>query len=265
MACKARLHCSCCFKKPFHHLPTFAEMTFRKPLFCPAPPPAAPTRRQWLQGSLGLSAAAALGVVGTGWHGAALAGAQKEEFMVDSVRTALSAAIGNSAPPVPTFKDRKSQLEYQYWLTTMSGRIGNRMVDELTRQEFLQTVWYEAARAGLEISLVLGLIQVESNFRKFAISPVGARGLMQVMPFWVRVIGDGDPGKLFHMQTNLRFGCVILRHYLHREDGNMYMALGRYNGSRGRPQYPNAVFAAQRRWLLPPDAPMQPPAVPASS
>ena len=237
-------------------------MTSREPLSCPIPTP--PTRRQWLQGSLGLSAAA-LGLIGTSWHGTALAGAQKEEFMVDSVRTALSAAIGNSAPPVPTFKDRKSQLEYQYWLTTMSGRIGNRMVDELTRQEFLQTVWYEAARAGLEISLVLGLIQVESNFRKFAISPVGARGLMQVMPFWVRVIGDGDPGKLFHMQTNLRFGCVILRHYLHRENGNMYMALGRYNGSRGKPQYPNAVFGAQKRWLLPPDAPMQPPAVPASA
>lgn len=209
------------------------------------------SRRHCLQSSLKLAGAGALGLLGA-LHGApAVAGAQKEEFMVDSVRTALSAAISNTAPPIPVFKDRKSRLEYGYWLTTMSARIGNRMVDELTRQEFLQTLWYETARAGLEISLVLGLIQVESNFRKYAISHAGARGLMQVMPFWTRVIGDGDAGKLFHMQTNLRFGCVILRHYLHRENGDLYMALGRYNGSRGRPQYPNAVFAAQRKWLMP--------------
>ncbi len=213
--------------------------------------PAPISRRQCLQSGLKLAGAGALGLLG-GLHGTpALAGAQKEEFLVDSVRTALSAAISNSAPPIPTFHDRKSRLEYGYWLTTMSARIGNRMVDELTRQEFLQTLWYETARAGLEVSLVLGLIQVESNFRKYAISPVGARGLMQVMPFWTRVIGDGDPGKLFHMQTNLRFGCVILRHYLYRENGDLYMALGRYNGSRGKPQYPNAVFAAQKKWLMP--------------
>jgi soluble lytic murein transglycosylase-like protein len=96
---------------------------------------------------------------------------------------------------------------------------------------------------------VLGLIQVESNFRKHAISVVGARGYMQIMPFWARVIGDGDAGKLFHMQTNIRFGCVILRHYLERERGDTFMALGRYNGSRGKPQYPNAVYAAQKNWL----------------
>ena len=100
------------------------------------------------------------------------------------------------------------------------------------------------------MSLVLGLIQVESGFRKFAVSSVGARGYMQVMPFWTRVIGDGDPGKLFHMQTNLRFGCVILRHYIDREQGDLFMALGRYNGSRGRSPYPDAVFGAQRKWLF---------------
>jgi soluble lytic murein transglycosylase-like protein len=102
------------------------------------------------------------------------------------------------------------------------------------RREFLQTVWYESRRAGLETALVLGLIQVESGFRKFAVSSAGARGYMQVMPFWTRVIGDGDAGKLFHMQTNLRFGCVILRHYLERERGDLFLALGRYNGSRGK-------------------------------
>ena len=212
---------------------------------------AAVNRRQWLRDGLMLTAGGVLGLAGVLHSRPAWAGAQKEEDLVDSVRTALSAAIANHAPPVPVFHDRKSHLEYAYWLTTMSARIGNRMVDELSRQEFLQTVWYEAARAGLEISLVLGLIQVESNFRKYAISYAGARGLMQVMPFWARVIGDGDAGKLFHMQTNLRFGCVILRHYLEREKGNLYLALGRYNGSRGQPQYPNAVFAAQRNWLLP--------------
>lgn len=212
---------------------------------------AAVNRRQWLRDGLMLTAGGVLGLAGVLHSRPAWAGAQKEEDLVDSVRTALSAAIANHAPPVPVFHDRKSHLEYAYWLTTMSARIGNRMVDELSRQEFLQTVWYEAARAGLEISLVLGLIQVESNFRKYAISYAGARGLMQVMPFWARVIGDGDASKLFHMQTNLRFGCVILRHYLERENGNLYLALGRYNGSRGQPQYPNAVFAAQRNWLLP--------------
>jgi soluble lytic murein transglycosylase-like protein len=99
---------------------------------------------------------------------------------------------------------------------------------------------------------VLGLIQVESAFRRWAISSVGARGYMQVMPFWTRVIGDGDASRLFHMQTNLRFGCVILRHYLDRENGNLFMALGRYNGSRGRSPYPDAVMAASRQWAFDP-------------
>ena len=132
----------------------------------------------------------------------------------------------------------------------MSWRLRKRKVEWLERKEFLQTVWYESRRAGLDPGLVLGLIQVESNFRKFAVSPVGARGYMQVMPFWTRVIGDGDAGKLFHMQTNLRFGCVILRHYIDRERGELFMALGRYNGSRGKPQYPDAVFGAARAWAF---------------
>jgi soluble lytic murein transglycosylase-like protein len=100
----------------------------------------------------------------------------------------------------------------------------------------------------LEISLVLGLIEVESGFRKHAVSAAGARGYMQVMPFWMRLIGDGDASRLFHMQTNLRFGCVILRHYLDREKSDLFLALGRYNGSRGQAPYPNAVLAAQRKW-----------------
>jgi soluble lytic murein transglycosylase-like protein len=132
----------------------------------------------------------------------------------------------------------------------MSERLKKKKADWVTRKEFLQTVWYESKRAGLDVSLVLGLVQVESNFRKFAVSSVGARGYMQVMPFWSRLIGDGDASRLFHLQTNLRFGCVILRHYLDRENGNLFMALGRYNGSRGKPQYPDAVFAAQKVWAF---------------
>jgi soluble lytic murein transglycosylase-like protein len=184
-----------------------------------------------------------------GLPAAALAGRQLEEPLADSVRSALSAAIANSAPPIPEFKDTESRLAYLRWLGEMSTRLKRRKTDFETRKEFLQTVWYEAKRAGLDISLVLGLIQVESAFRKHAISVVGARGYMQVMPFWARLIGDGDASKLFHMQTNLRFGCVILRHYLERERGDTFMALGRYNGSRGKPQYPNAVYAAQKNWL----------------
>ena len=181
-------------------------------------------------------------------HESVQAGQQLEEPLMDSVRTALSSAIANQAPPVPEFPDTQSRLEFLRWQGAMSDRLRTKKPDWRARQEFLQTIWYESRRAGLETAMVLGLVQVESNFRKFAISSVGARGYMQIMPFWTRVLADGDPGKLFHMQTNLRFGCVILRHYLDRENGNLFMALGRYNGSRGKSPYPDAVFGAQRRW-----------------
>ncbi|MFD1893092.1 lytic transglycosylase domain-containing protein [Ottowia beijingensis] len=200
-------------------------------------------RRKCLQGLLVLPGALA-------FQERAQAGGQLEEPLADSVRGALSSAIANSAPPVPTFATTEARLSYLRWLSAMSDRLYSRKRDFNTRIEFLQTVWYETRRAGLDTSLVLGLIQVESAFRKFAVSSVGARGYMQVMPFWTRVIGDGDPGKLFHMQTNLRFGCVILRHYLDRERGDLFMALGRYNGSRGKSPYPNAVFGAQKRWTF---------------
>jgi soluble lytic murein transglycosylase-like protein len=179
------------------------------------------------------------------------AGAQVEEPLIDSVRTALSSAVANQAPPVPEFKDTESRLAYLRWLGTMSDRLKKKKPEWQIRKEFLQTVWYESKRAGLDTTLVLGLIQVESNFRKFAVSNVGARGYMQVMPFWTRVIGDGDPAKLFHMQTNLRFGCVILRHYLDRERGDLFMGLGRYNGSRGKSPYPDAVLGASKNWVFP--------------
>ncbi len=200
-------------------------------------------RRRCLQSLL-------VGPAALSMHGWSWAGGQLEEPLADSVRSALSSAIANSAPPVPSFATTEARLSYLRWLSAMSDRLYSRKKDFNTRIEFLQTVWYETRRAGLDTSLVLGLIQVESAFRKFAVSRVGARGYMQVMPFWTRVIGDGDPAKLFHMQTNLRFGCVILRHYLDRERGDLFMALGRYNGSRGKAPYPNAVFAAQKRWMF---------------
>lgn len=181
--------------------------------------------------------------------GPARAGGQVEEPLADSVRSALSSAVANSAPPVPEFVDTESYLRYLRWMGAITFRLRRSKPDFDTRREFLQTAWYESRRAGLDVSLVLGLIQVESAFRKFAVSPVGARGYMQVMPFWTRLIGDGDVQKLFDMRINLRFGCVILRHYLDRERGDLFLALGRYNGSRGKAAYPDAVFAAQKNWL----------------
>jgi soluble lytic murein transglycosylase-like protein len=176
------------------------------------------------------------------------AGTQKEEALADAVRVALSRAITDPRPPQLSFTSEADREQWQRWSATMSVRLQSRMPDAMLRGEFLQTVWYEARRAGLDPSLVLGLIQVESGFRKYASSVAGARGYMQVMPFWTRVIGDGQPSRLFQMQANLRYGCSILRMYIDMERGDLYLALGRYNGSRGKPEYPNAVRAAWRRW-----------------
>jgi soluble lytic murein transglycosylase-like protein len=181
----------------------------------------------------------------------AQAGGQVEEPLADSVRTALSMAVGRGAAPQLAFADAAQKASCERWALALEDKLRKRKPDELVRREFLVTVCYEAKRAGLEPTLVLGLIQVESGFRKYAISSVGARGYMQVMPFWARTIGNGDASTLFHMQTNLRFGCVILRHYLDREKGNLFLALGRYNGSRGRAEYPNMVTAARRTWQVP--------------
>ena len=179
------------------------------------------------------------------------AGNQKEEALADSVRLALANAINDARPPQPVFRDEAARRRYQQWLDEMSGRLRRKLPDAQLRTEFLATTWYEATRAGLDPALVLGLIQVESAYRKYAVSMAGARGYMQVMPFWTGVIGDSDRKKLFHMQTNLRYGCAILRLYIDMEAGSLYLALGRYNGSRGRPEYPNAVLAAWKKWELP--------------
>ena len=204
-------------------------------------------RRRCLQRLAGVAVGS---MVGWGWMPAAHAGAQIEEPLSDAVRHALRAAVEQLDPPEPWFETAEQRLAYLRWLARASWQLRRRKPEPQARVDFLQTVWYESRRAGLDTALVLGLIEVESGFRKYAISHAGARGYMQVMPFWTRVIGDGDPDKLFHLQTNLRYGCVILRHYLERERGDLFLALGRYNGSRGRAAYPNAVFAAERRWRL---------------
>ncbi|EXI72173.1 MAG TPA: lytic transglycosylase domain-containing protein [Candidatus Accumulibacter phosphatis] len=173
------------------------------------------------------------------------AGAQKYEPLSASVRAALSRTVSDRAPPRSSFSD---SMEAIGWLSEMSQRLEKRIPDRDARLDFLRAVHYEATRAGLDPQLVLGLIQVESGFKKYAVSTAGARGFMQVMPFWVRLVG-GSEDNLFHLRTNLRYGCTILRHYLDIERGDLYRALGRYNGSLGQPQYPNMVRAAwQTHW-----------------
>ena len=173
------------------------------------------------------------------------AGAQRYEPLSASVQAALSRTVSDRAPPRSAFHD---SLEATYWLSEMSRRLEKRMPDREGRLDFLHSVHYEATRAGLDPQLVLGLIQVESGFKKYAVSSAGARGFMQVMPFWVKLVGAGDDN-LFHLRTNLRYGCTILRHYLDIERGDLYRALGRYNGSLGQPQYPNLVrLVWQNHW-----------------
>ena len=183
--------------------------------------------------------------------GQAVAGNQQYEPMSASVRSALAASIA----------DRRDKAEPRYvsvsekvdWLASMSERLPRRWKpDYHQRIEFLTTLRYEAQRAGLDPNMVLGLIEVESYFRKYAVSSAGARGYMQVMPFWTNVIGDGDATKLFDMRANLRYGCTILRHYIDLEKGDLFRALGRYNGSTGRPEYPNAVLRAWKKWEFTP-------------
>ena len=182
------------------------------------------------------------------WSLCAQAGNQKYEPLAASVQAALHAAVSDRAAPEPEFPSLEDKVS---WLSEMSRRLEKRMPDREARMEFLKTVYYEAKRAGLDPQLVLGLIQVESGFKKYAVSHAGARGYMQVMPFWTKLIGTKD-NNLFHLRTNLRYGCTILRHYVDIERGDLYRALGRYNGSLGQPEYPNMVRAAwERQWSWP--------------
>jgi len=179
-----------------------------------------------------------------------LAGGQKEEELSYAVKQALSKLIEgstniNTTYLFPNFIDRNN---YIIWKNKVSNKLSRKIPNEILRSDLIDSIYYEAKRSGLEPEMVLGLIQVESGFKKYAISVVGARGLMQVMPFWTKTIGDGNPNTLFNMQVNLRYGCTILRHYIDREKGILFLALGRYNGSRGRSEYPNLVLGAWNQW-----------------
>ena len=173
------------------------------------------------------------------------AGNQLYEPLADSVRQRLSRMVSDRAPASLHFR---SAHDGQRWIDEMDQRLARRLPDRQQRLELLRAVHYEALRARLDPQLVLGLIEVESGFRKYAVSRAGARGYMQVMPFWVKQIGQPNHN-LFHLRTNLAYGCAILRHYLDMERGDYFRALGRYNGSLGKPDYPNLVFAAWKgRW-----------------
>jgi len=179
----------------------------------------------------------------------ATAGSQQYEPMSASVRAALHAAVSDRGVPRLLIAD---VAERDRWLGEMSGRLEKRIPDARYREELLTTIHYEATRAGLDPQLVLGIIEIESAFRKYAVSSAGARGYMQVMPFWIDVIGR-PVDNLFHMRTNLRYGCTILRHYLDIEKGDLFRALGRYNGSLGKATYPNLVRTAwEGKWAFSP-------------
>lgn len=173
------------------------------------------------------------------------AGAQAAEpAPVDpALRAALMEAIGSS----DSFQNR---YVAEVWLMDMSRRLQKKMPDADQRIALLRQVHFEATRAGLQPELVLAVIEVESNFNRWAISHAGARGLMQIMPFWLKEIGRPNDN-LFHVDTNLRFGCTILRYYLDIAKGNLTEALARYNGSYGRYDYPRLVYKAMdRRWYV---------------
>ncbi|MDO8264383.1 MAG: lytic transglycosylase domain-containing protein [Gallionella sp.] len=192
--------------------------------------------------------AGVLFAIGMLFTSGAYAGAQAYKPLSASVRAAFLRSVSDQAALKLAFA---TQYEADFWLNAMSRRLQKRLPDMEYRTNFLKTVHYEATRAGLDPELVLGLIEVESNFKKYAVSSAGARGYMQVMPFWVREIGTNEHN-LFHLHINLRYGCTILRHYLDIEKGDLYRALGRYNGSLGRPEYPKLVRAAwHNNWVLP--------------
>lgn len=199
--------------------------------------------------SAGIRLRAAALVLAVAMHASdALAGPQMYEPLSTSARHALQKAVSDQAVEASSFH---SHEEARRWILAMSRRLQNKLPDSVARVELLRTVHYEATRAGLDPQLVLAVIQVESNFRKYAVSTAGARGYMQVMPFWVELIGQKEQN-LFSLRTNLRYGCTILRHYLDIERGDLFRALGRYNCTLGKSRYPNAVLQAWRdRWDYP--------------
>ena len=175
----------------------------------------------------------------------ALGGAQEREHLSAMLRNRLAAAVGDRPAPRLVFKRSE---DGERWLSVMSERLARRIPDRKQRLELLRTIHFEALRAGLDPQLVLGVIEVESGFRKYAVSRAGARGYMQVMPFWTAEAGR-PRDNLFHLRANLIYGCWILRRYLDQEKGDYWRALGRYNGSLGKPRFPDTVLAAWKgRW-----------------
>jgi soluble lytic murein transglycosylase-like protein len=176
--------------------------------------------------------------------GPATAGEQKYEPLSASVRAALHHSVADLASPRLAFT---SEAEGNAWIGEMSRRLSRHVPDAVTREDLLTTVHYEATRAGLDPQMVLGVIEVESRFRKFAVSRAGARGYMQVMPFWVKLIGDANQN-LFNLRTNLRYGCTILRHYLDLERGDTFRASAAYNGTLGQARYRQSPARMDENW-----------------
>lgn len=167
-----------------------------------------------------------------------------------------NATVRDTAPPPPVIEDASQYVAYLQWAGAISQKLKDTLPDAVTRREFLQTVWFESHRAGLDTALVMGVIETVSNFRKFHVAENGSRGYMGISPHWVQVLGDGDAGKLFHMQTNLRFGCVLLRNYLDERQGDLSQALADYHQgnlniegqSQSPVQFVDLVLANKRRW-----------------
>jgi len=177
--------------------------------------------------------------------GLMLAPAAFAESAPDQVDAELRVLLKTAAEEADSFPDK---FDAEVWLSDMSARLANKVPDPKMRVDLLKQIHHEAIRADLKPEIVLAVIEVESNFNPYAVSRAGAHGLMQVMPFWMKEIGrPGD--SLFRINTNLRYGCTILRYYLDKEKGNLFRALGRYNGSLGKWKYPNKVYQAfNRHW-----------------
>lgn len=170
---------------------------------------------------------------------------QDYETLKEDARILMSNSLNTDlAPKNSSFEN---PIAERMWISTHMDKVKRYHPELEPREDLLRSIHYEATRAGLDPELVLGLIKVESGFNKYAISSVGARGLMQIMPFWTKVIGN-ETHNLFDIRTNLRYGCLILRHYLEIENGNMFRALGRYNGSLGKAQYPTLVVSAANQF-----------------
>jgi len=203
---------------------------------------AAPTTGRVYRRHAGFALLFTLGLLTSIGSGQGLRTRDTHAAMDPQLRTVLLEAVANA----DSFDDR---FAAEVWLTDMSQRLARQVPDLDERLQILRTVHYEAARTDIAPELVLAVIEVESNFDRFAISSSSALGLMQVMPFWVHELGGDNPSELLDVQYNLLLGCRILKYYLDMENGELVRALGRYNGSLGRRAYADRVIDALRtKW-----------------